>query len=278
MKKLLSLMFVIAATVSCVDDDLGAEGDFTGPKIVGFGTNFASVPHFEDIGTVSEQFPVNIIGLGNGMPSNEPIVVNYEIVSDGTTATEGVEFDFVDSTGQITIPAGSTFGMFPLNVNTGNFNPTAKTELVLKLTDASGETVIGAQYDTLRIIFVGCQSQLAGTYSLTVTNLTNGAVRVFPSAEIITETAVNTFHTTTTGTWLLGQLASPTQGYNFIDICGEITVPEQNLGNYYSNLVRGVSADGVDGTVTDADHFTVTYEVTFAAGNQTFEAVYVRNN
>lgn len=281
MKKLLMLLIVAGAAFSCSDDDLKPEGDFTGPKIVGFGKNFESVAYFADEGVVSREFPVNIIGLGNGEVATEDIVVNYSINTAESTATEGTEFDFTDTSGQIVIPAGTTFGMFPLNVNTGNFNPTAKTQLVLTLTSASGETVVGKQFDTLKIVFVGCQSQIAtaaGTgYTLKVTNTTSGAVRNFPGVETIKLTDINTFMTTTTGTWLLGQLASPTQGFEFIDICGEITVPSQNLGNYYSNLVRGYSADGVDGVVVDANNFYILYEITFAAGDQKFKAEYTRN-
>ncbi len=281
MKKLLMLLIVAGAAFSCTDDDLKPEGDFTGPKIVGFGNSFESVAYFEDEGVVGREFPVNIIGLGNGEVATEDIIVNYVIDTEGSTATEGTEFNFTDTSGQIVIPAGSTFGMFPLNVNTGNFNPTEKTQLILKLTSASGETVVGEQYNVLRIVFVGCQSQIAtaaGTgYSLTVTNTTSGAVRVFPGVETITLTDINTFATTTTGTWLLGQLASPTQAFNFVDICGEITVPSQNLGNFYSNLVRGYSADGVDGMVVDADNFYIDYEITFVAGDQKYRAVYTRN-
>lgn len=275
------LLVVASAAFSCTDDDLKPEGDFTGPKIVGFGKNFESVAYFEDEGVVTREFAVNLIGLGNGEVSNQDIIVNYDIVDEGSTATEGLEFDFVDTSGQLVIPAGSTFGMFPLKVNTGNFNPTEKTQLILKLTEANGTTVVGKQYDTLRIVFVGCQSQLAtaaGTgYTLTVTNTTSGAVRVFPGVETIKLTDINTFQTTNTGTWLPGQLApAPTQGFEFVDICGEITVPSQNLANYYSNNVRGFAADDIDGRVIDDNNFYIEYEITFAAGDQKFRAEYTR--
>ncbi len=276
-------MFVAAAFVSCADDDLKPEGDFTGPKIVGFGTNFESVAYFEDEGVVPREFAVNVIGLGNGQVSNEPIVVNYVIDTENSTAVEGTEFNFADTSGQITIPAGSTFGMFPLNVNTGNFNPTEKTQLILKLTSASGGTVVGQQYDTLKIVFVGCQSQIAtaaGTgFTIKTTNLTTGAVKNWSHVELVKLTDTNTFLTTTTGFWAVGQhYPGQGQGYRFVDICGEITVSSQNLfDGKAGNIVRGYSADGVDGKVVDADHFYVKYEITFAAGDQKFLAEYTKN-
>lgn len=277
MKKLLSLMIIIAAAVSCTDDDLKPEGDFTGPKIVGFGTSFESVAYFADEGTVDRTFPVNLIGLGNGEVSDEPIEVSYTIDTENSTAVEGNEFDFADTSGKVIIPAGQTFGMFPLKVNTGNFNPTEKTQLVLKLTTATGETVVGEQYSTLRIVFVGCQSELAGNYTLVVTNNSTGFQRTF-LAEDVDLIDINTFHTESSGTYVLGAFPVADQGFRFIDICGEITVPEQNLADYYSNLLRGISADGVDGHVIDENSFEITYEITFAAGNVNYTGVYTQNN
>src|SRR5690606_15161486 len=103
-----------------------------------------------------------------------------------------------------------------------------------------------------------------------------GFVRNY-ATDVINMTGVNSFNTTWVGTWLAGGLPAATDyGFDFIDICGEITVPEQNLGHIYSNLVRGISADGIDGNVIDENSFEVTYEITFAAGNQTFHAVYTR--
>lgn len=282
MKKLLSLLVIAAAVVACTDDDLGSDVYTSGPKIVGFGTDFESVAYFEDEGVVQREFAVNLIGLGNGQVSDEAITVNYEIDAANTTATEGQEFDFVDTSGTITIPAGSTFGMFPLNINTGGFSATEKTQLVLKLTTASEGTVVGAQQSTLRVVFVGCQSQLQGVYTLQVVR-GDGFVRNYSDEDVIPyvedgEEVRNTFHTESSGTYLQGQFAVPDQGFNFVDICGEITVPEQNLANYYSNLLRGISSDGVDGNVVDENQFVLTYEITFAAGDQTYTGTYTRNN
>ncbi len=283
MKKLLSLVIAGSLAFACVDDDQGPQGDFQGAKIVGFGSSLATVEHFEDVGVEQREFAVNLIGLGNGQVSDEPIVINYTVDQEASTATEGVEFDFVDNSGTITIPAGGTFGMFPLNINTGNFNPTEKTELVLKLSGASEGVVVGEQYSTLRIVFVGCQSQLATpegvTYTSVVTNNISGFQRTFTN-DVVKLVDVNRFNTDFTGTWLAGALAPATdQGFNFIDICGEITVPEQYLADYWGNLVRGLASNnGVDGHVIDENSFEVTYEITFAAGNQNYTAVYTRNN
>ena len=169
------------------------------------------------------------------------------------------------------------FGSLPLKVNTGLLNPTMKTELVLKLTavDQDGY-VIALQQSLFKVIFVGCQSQLAGVYTVVVTR-NDGLVRTYLS-ETVDLVSVNYFKTRTTGTWAAGAIA-PDQGYNFTDICGDITVASQSLAQgYYSNTVKGLTADGTDGFVTDNNNFQVKYEISFAAGNRTYTNVYTRDN
>lgn len=285
MKKLLALVFMSAAFVACDDDGIRKEHQLdSGPKIVGFGSSFETVQYFEDLGTIQREFPVSLIGSGNGQTLSSDVVVNYEIDLDNSTATEGVEFDFIDSSGQMTISAGSTFGSFPLLVNTGQLDPLQKTELVVNLTTANNNTVVGEQYKRLRIVFVGCKSNIAtdsspvGSFYCVVTR-DDGAFVNRPT-ETVQLVDVNTFKTTTTGTWAAGTIA-PDQGYNFLDICGDITVPQQGLcQGYYSNQVYGLTSDGTDGLVDDfstGNEFEVTYEITFAAGNRQYTNSYVRN-
>ncbi|HSD14842.1 MAG TPA: hypothetical protein VLB74_09365 [Flavobacterium sp.] len=281
MKKLMSLLILAAATVACTDDDIRTEQDFSnGPKVVGFASSFESVAYFEDLGAVERTFPVTMIGTGNGQNSATPINVHYEI-DPASTATEGVEFDFVDQSGIVTIQPNATFGNFPLLVNTGQLNPDTPTELILNLVSADG-AVVGSQYHRLRIVFVGCQSQIAdqdGENYMTRCTRNDGFVRNFPAPEPIYMVDVNTFKTTTTATYLPGSLPVPDQGYNFIDICGDITVPHQNLAQgSYGNEVYGLTDDGTDGYFIDANTFEIIYEVTFAAGNRQYTSRYTRIN
>lgn len=280
MKKLLTLALTAAALIACTDDDIRTEHQLdSGPKVIGFSSSFESVAYFEDLGAIERNFPVNIIGTGNGQLSGSDIMVTYE-VDPTSTATEGVEYDFVDTSGMVTIPAGSSFGMFPLIVNTGQLDPLQKTELKLKLVSSSAGTTVGQQYSTLRIVFVGCQTQIAtagSAGSFTCTIVRNDGATVTRPTETVTLVDINTLKSTTTGTWAAGTIA-PDQGYNFIDICGDITVPHQNLcQGYYSNEVYGLTADGTDGSVTDANNFAATYEITFSAGNRQYTNTYVRN-
>ena len=161
----MSLLVVASVMLSCTDDDIRTEQNLgSGPKVVGFTPALASVAYFVDEGTVLREFPLNLIGNGNGQVSGTDIEVSYEI-DPASTATDGVEFNFVDTTGKITIPAGDTFGVYPLEVNTGQLNPTMKTELILNLTTSSPGSIVGAQHSQLKIVFVGCSTDLEGTYT-----------------------------------------------------------------------------------------------------------------
>ena len=271
----MSLFIVASAFLSCTDDDIRTEQDFSnGPKVVGFATGVQTVPYFSDEGVVLRHFPMNLIGNGNGQPSDTDVVVSYT-VDPASTATDGVEFNMVETTGTITIPAGSTFGEFPIEVNTGQLNPTEKTELILNLTTSTEGSVVGAQYSKLRIVFVGCLSQLAGNYQVVISTVAGTSTR---TNEVVTLTDINTFRTKYVGRYAFGTF-NPA-GYTFVDICGEISLPaDQTLGGY-SNGVYGIEAygPGVDGIVTSATRFEVKHNISFAAGDQTQNYVYTRNN
>lgn len=274
MKKLMSLLVVASVFMACTDDDIRTEQNLSnGPKVVGFISSLATVEYFTDEGVVLREFPMSLIGNGNGQPSATPIEVTYE-VDPASTATEGVEFDFVDDSGKITIPAGGTFGNFPINVNTGQLNPTQKTQLILNLVSSTPGSTIGAQYDQLRITFVGCQSQLQGSYTVIISTVAGTSTRTNESISVV---GVNRFKTIYVGRYALGTFTP--SGYQFVDICGEIAVPDQNLGQY-SNQVYGIDAygAGVDGIVTSPTQFEVKHNISFAAGDQTQNYRYTRNN
>lgn len=280
MKNIIALLAIGSVLFSCTDDDIRVEHQLdSGSKIVGFSKSLETVSYFSDEGQVTLDFPVSLIGSGNGQTLSSDIEVSYSVDIANSTATEGVEFEFANTTGKLVIPAGGTFVGFPLKVNTGQLNPTAKTELVVKLTDATNNTVVGQQYQSLKIIFVGCQSTVDGLYTVTVQRADLASPSVF-TGETITPTAVNNFITRTSGNYAFGVLQGSTQGYNFIDICGEITIPQQNLAGIYSNILQPISANnGLDGTVVSNNEFNTNYEIGFTGNTiwRQFAATYIRN-
>ncbi|MFT5753205.1 MAG: hypothetical protein ACI924_000413 [Flavobacterium sp.] len=279
MKKILSLFAISTVLFSCTNDDIRIEHQLdSGSKIIGFSKSFETVSYFADEGQIQLGFPVTLIGSGNGQVLSAPIEIQYEVDLANSTATEGVEFEFANTNGKITIPAGGTFADFPLLINTGQLNPTSKTELFINLVSASNSTVVGTQYQSLKVIFVGCQSLVAGDYTVSVKRADVATPYVF-TGETVTATSVNNFITRTSGNYAFGVLQGTTQGYNFVDICGEITIPEQNLAGIYSNLLRPNSANnGLDGTVTDINTFITKYEIGFTGNTvwRSFTSTYTR--
>ena len=276
MKKIIALLTLAIVGISCSEDSNLPDAQFGNtPRVVGFLKTTQNVPFFFDQGVVRKEFPFDVLGTGDGSPYNSDITLTYS-VDPSTTAVVGDEFNWVNAASTVVIPAGQSFGMLPLDINTGNFDPVAKTSLVLNITAVDQEGfVISNQNKLVTINFIGCLSELAGTYTVVVTR-GDGVVRTYLN-EVVELVDVNYFKTTTTGQFAAGTIA-PDQGYNFTDICGDITVPFQHLAQeYYSNEVKGLTTDGTDGEVLTATSFQVTYEISFAAGNQTYTNVYTEN-
>ncbi len=279
--KLLSVLFVASLlSVSCLVDDEDARVDAlqNTPYVVGFNQNVANESYFEDIGAIEKSYPVNLVGGQDGNPASSDIVVNYSI-DPSSTATEGQEFDFLENTGQLVIPAGQDFGLFSILLNTGNLDPNTPTQLVLRLDSVEGNRAnIGTinELNLLRITFVGCNSQLAGNYELTTTR-DDGAQVIRP--EVITLLGPNYFETESTGLWGTNAIGvSPDSSMNFEDVCGDVSVPLQNLAQgFYSNEVYGTNLTGPDGEVDQTTlDFYFDYWVTFTAGNSQYNASFER--
>ncbi|WP_396193118.1 hypothetical protein [Flavobacterium sp.] len=280
MKKIIALLTFAIVGISCSDDSDLPDGSFGDtPRVVGFLKSSQNVNYFADEGQVVREFPFDVLGTGDGAPYNQDITLTYQVVTSATTAVLGDEYEWFDTTSKVVIPAGSSFGLLKLKVNTGNFDPVNKTTLVLEITAVDKEGfVISNLSKRVSINFVGCLSQVQGLYNLVVTR--GDGVTVNRSNELVTVQGVNVFKTTTTGTFTVAQLSPPAPyaGYLFTDICDDIIVEKQNLGGAYSNLVQGLSTTGEDGKVLNDNQFRVRYEVTFAAGNQTYIGEYTRAN
>ena len=267
LNKLFILLIIPFLSVSCLvedDENTGLQGIENSPTAVGFRSSVAVETYFEDIGAVDSEYPLDILGGNSGVLPTEDLLVNYTI-DPASTAVEGNEFDFVDTSGILAITAGTTFAQFPLIVNTGNFDAETPTELILKLTDVSGgNSIVSANNDELRITFVGCRASMEGTYDVTTIRLSdNNTYAIGPS--FLEEIAVNTFLTETTGQFGLQT--------TFSVICGAITIDSQNLGGIYSNQVSGTGQ--VD---PDTGDFVIDYRITplFADPFVAYTSTYIK--
>ncbi|WP_395043041.1 hypothetical protein, partial [Flavobacterium sp.] len=139
MKKIIALLTLAIVGISCSEDSNLPDAQFGNtPRVVGFLKTTQNVPFFFDQGVVRKEFPFDVLGTGDGSPYNSDITLTYS-VDPSTTAVVGDEFNWVNAASTVVIPAGQSFGMLPLDINTGNFDPVAKTSLVLNITAVDQE-------------------------------------------------------------------------------------------------------------------------------------------
>lgn len=270
LKLVLCAVAIAALNFSCIVDDSTGEDNLNAfgesNYLVGFTNGTALLSYFEDVGAILQEFPINFLGGFDGN-LNSDLTINYSI-DPASSAVEGQEFDFVDTSGTVMIPAGGSFAQFPLLVNTGGLDPNVPTELILNLDSVTGApAVISALGNQLRITFVGCQSAL-NNFNYNVVSVREDGVTVNQGVKDLRLVAPNTLKTRTTGPWADGQLPPPDHGLTFTDVCGALNIDAQNLMEFYSNQVTGTNLAGPDGQVDPATgSFTLSYEITFSAGN-----------
>lgn len=271
-------------SVSCLVDDEDPTLDIFAatPYVVGFNQNVANESYFVDIGAVEKSYPVNLVGGQDGTNPTSDLVLNYVINQTETTAQEGVEFDFLENTGQLVIPAGSDFGLFNILINTGNLDPNMPTVLALEITSVEGDAANVGTINNLNflfITFVGCNSQLAqdGTFGNYFLDLMREDGSTRQAFEVVEWIGPNQFLTESTGHWGINGIA-PDTSMNFEDVCGEVSVPNQGLAQgYYGNQVFGTNLTGPDGSVDQTTlDFDLSYIITFGTGPLQHDSTYTR--
>ena len=283
MKNIKLILFVVAlATLnfSCIVDDSTGEDNLNAfgesDFFVGFSQKTATNSYFADEGVVRVEYPVNFLGGQTGNPPSSDIVINYAVNTALSTATEGVEFDLPLTGGILTIPAGQDFAQFPLDINTGSFDPDAPTSLFIDLLSASAGSQVSDINRTIEVKFVGCLAtidQFSYSLSFTYTN-TSGGVFNYNGNDVHTFVGTgvpNNFESDSTPPWgpngLFGPLAPPANrnGYIMQVVCGDVFIESQSLGDLYSNTVEGrdgsTSPAGIVDEVTG--NILITFDVCF---------------
>lgn len=280
MKKI-SLIISLALTIfvsSCVDDNSIVDEIKGTPNLIGFSQTSTSFSGIADGTEYPQLLPVKIFG-----PTTDELAGSYTAtvsVDPSSTAVEGTHFRLESSTIEVSAD-GNFLNDFPL-VMLSEGIPTPLEEnpvLVLNVSDASGSGNITASGAKLNItLFYLCPSFLAEeSYEVTGTydRPSTGYHEDFDHGiETLVELGPGEFRTMSTGYWGPGGTGgslSPPAAYNgfiFKDVCGVITIEQQNLGGYYSNQVSGSgSVDPVTGDIhleytvcaTDCREFKVDY-------------------
>ncbi len=102
---------------------------------------------------------INLVGA----PQTSPVTVTVEADPE-STAVAGVHYTLENNT--VTIPAGEVIAQLPVNVLTGNIDPSETPDLILKITSSTGAKVSVNYSDLTFRIRVICPSDLVGTYSV----------------------------------------------------------------------------------------------------------------
>lgn len=258
--------------VSCEEGDNLADQIEASPNLIGFAIRTTSFSGIADGTTYTNMVPVSVFG-----PSTGDLSGSYTAtitVDPSSTAVEGTHFTLPSNTITVTSD-GNLASNFQIDMlSAGIPTPLAVNPvIVLKVGSPTGSGNIVASGATLKITLLYlCPSFLAdfnyavtGTYvrASTATNTTfNHGV------EGLSKVADGEYFTETTGHWNPGELDPGYDGFYFKDICGVITIEEQNLGGVYSNLVQGTgTVDESTGDIymeytvcaSDCREYTATY-------------------
>ena len=142
------------------------------PTIVGWGKAAISESYFSDIGTLNNTYPIDVLGTVDGSPTKTDITLTVSVDAE-TTAIDGGEFTIPSKS--VVIPAGSSSAGVPIDLNTGSFNLSEPTLLVLNISTTVNGVVISGASQQMKITFVGCKSTLdASTYNVAITRRNTG--------------------------------------------------------------------------------------------------------
>lgn len=267
------MLFILSAGLfnSCIDDTTNYDLNDNGPNVAGFEINRTTVTAIADGNEHTFKFKVKIVG---------PTVMNLK---DDITLTVGVDASstaVLNTNYKIANPtlvlkkSDNYLGWFEITmVTTGIVTPYVGDfpVLILKPSTATGNAKVLPNGKSLSVTLnYACFSDLEGNYSVhgVITRAVSGAIETYDwTNDYITETGVSTYRTTwvTYGGYV--PLGTGTDGYTFMDNCNKLTVPEQNLLDYYSNIVVG-TAIGSHDPVTGKLHTEYSTSTTAAAGNR----------
>lgn len=213
------------------------------------------IPSSQDFDTATVTFTETELDLTVNLASGGQDIQSYEIVKSLNGGSE------------VTVAQGTSL---PLSVNYSSVEEyteglgVSPTDLRIgdqivfrtKMVHEDGTVLYGGPSNGTYTITVNCSSALAQRYDVSIRYIrtSSGIDTSYDFEETFTETAPGEYRTAEVGPWIdflgLG-LGVGTPGFTFTDTCGQITVPDQFLLDYYSNIVSGSgSVNGETGVIT----------------------------
>ena len=250
-------------SASDVDYNIAAEGVVTtlkgtSGKLLGNALNPSDLANSEvALSDANAELTLNLDVLPGQIAKN---VAKYQIVKSLKGGAEAVVLETT------TLPVSASFSsvnefLDGLNVSASDLRIGDQIEFQVKVFTTTGNVYYEGSNFSKYNVTINCASNLAGAYSL-ILSRDNGADVAFPN-EIITEVSPGYYKTESTYRWAVGTIA-PDQGFNFNDVCGTLTAPQQGLAQgYYSNKVYSFEDGSADPVTGD---LVIKYIVEFGSG------------
>nr|WP_321451784.1 hypothetical protein [uncultured Carboxylicivirga sp.] len=259
-------MIAVLLLSSCGEDESLTKKIEGGTNLIGFTDVEQGYSGIADGTEYPIEVKMRIVGPSMAMTSGD-----YDAVIEvdaSSTAIEGTHFR-IDNP-NITLKASEDYiGKITVTMLTdGIQTPLDESPVVvLKVKSVGGEASVIPNGKTLPLTLnYACPSFLEGDYLLEVTSSTGG---YYTAEETIVKTGVGEYLTPSVGTWS-SPLNAP-NGLIFKDVCGVITVPNQDLAAMYSNATYGHKVGSVN---SETGVITIYYTIEFSAGNREYTAVY----
>lgn len=261
MKKIFNLFVAISLLFmySCDDNaDFPTDDFLTGTAVEGgaiLAVNTSTegkllgIPSSQEFDVATVSFSEVLLDLEVILMSGGKDVKGYEIVKSLNGGTESV---VVAGT---TMPLSASYTTIEeftdgLGVTASDLRIGDVISFKTKIIKNDGSSVYS--FEGTYNITVSCSSDLAKTYDVALhyVRASTASDSWYYFQDTFTETGVGEYRTTEVGNWI-GGLGVGTPGYTITDLCGALTIPEQNLVDYYSNIVLGSgSVDGETGIIT----------------------------
>lgn len=264
---------------SClVDDTTSYDQNDAGLNVAGFEASRTMVSGIADGTEYDFNMKVKVIGPSLTELTNDVTLtiapdveaMNAAAVADTNliAAVEGVHYS-IDNPTAVLKASDNYLGLITVTMLTeGLVTPLPKSPvLILKTVSATGDPKVTNNGKNLEIpMNFACYSEFQGTYVVAHTSSTGG---FFSRTEDIEKIGVEQYLTASVGTW--GTAPFTDYGFIFDNACNVLSVPVQDLADYYSNDVwshKPGEANPETGVIT------IYYTIWFAAGNREYTAIY----
>lgn len=280
MKKIKYLLIVIISmslVTACFDDETGLELNSEGNNVAGFTNARENVANIADGSEYDIALKMKLEGP-TVMDLTNDVTVTFA-AAPGSTAIEGVHYR-IDNPSTTLLKANDYLGYGNIvMLSDGIVAPLAGPSpvLILMATATSGENkVVASGKPVVVTINYACDSNLDGTYTETIDYWRGGAfVSTTTRTTTFTKTGVGEYRTSNVGHWTPAALGG-TPGFTFYDVCGDITIPGQNLVNLYSNWVQGVAGASSVDPITGNIYMEYTIVVPPATSDRIYYVNYVK--